>query len=116
MNKFLREVLQKRKENIENEKTKIAEAQKLEQTKRERVGIMPVRHVPMKIRKIIKEEYGTKCSIPGCQKPANVLHHTQQLALTHTHDPHFIAPLCEGHHELAHSADLAYCKIKNGIK
>ncbi|MEK7547614.1 MAG: hypothetical protein AAB540_01840, partial [Patescibacteria group bacterium] len=59
-----------------------------------------------------KEEHGKKCSIPNCQKPAKILHHTQRLSLSRTHNPRFLAPLCEDHHEIAHSIDIKYHKIK----
>ncbi|MFA6918359.1 MAG: hypothetical protein WC285_06085, partial [Candidatus Gracilibacteria bacterium] len=65
-------------------------------------------YVPAKIKKIIKEEHGTKCSAPNCHKPAKILHHTARFALTQNHNPQFLAPLCEAHHEIAHKIDLRY--------
>ena len=106
MNELLKNFLQERKEKIEKEKSFVAEAQRLEQKQRESVGLMSVRYVPVKVKNIIREEHGTKCSHPNCSKPAKILHHTQRFALTHSHDPHFIAPLCEEHHEIAHKIDI----------
>ncbi len=108
INKFLREVLKKRKENIKNEKLVIAEAQRREQEERDLIGVPPKEYMSVKIKRIIHEEHGTKCSVPRCTKPAKTLHHTGRFALTKSHDPHFIAPLCEEHHEIAHKIDLRY--------
>ncbi|MEK7547455.1 MAG: hypothetical protein AAB540_01025 [Patescibacteria group bacterium] len=102
VNKLLREMLKKRQEKIEEEKEKIAET------------IQPAKsgYIQVRIKKILHEEHGKKCSIPNCQKPAKVLHHTQRLSLSQTHDPRFLAPLCKEHHEIAHSIDIKYHKIK----
>jgi len=66
----------------------------------------PSRYISVRVRKILKEEYGEKCSIPGCNKPATQIHHTQRFALAGAHDPRYMAPMCEGHHKIAHSIDL----------
>ncbi len=34
------------------------------------------------------------------------IHHTQRFSLASTHDPHYLAPLCKEHHQLAHAVDL----------
>ncbi len=111
INKFLRNALKTRKENIENEKFAIAEAQRLEQEERDLIGIPPKEYMSVKIKKIIHEEHGTKCSVPGCTRPAKTLHHTGRFTLTKNHDPHFIAPLCKEHHEIAHKIDIKYAQI-----
>ena len=102
VNELLRNMLKQRKEKIEEEKEKIAGT------------IQPTKsgYIQVRIRKILKEEHGKKCSIPNCQKPAKVLHHTQRLSLSRTHDPRFLAPLCKEHHEIAHSIDIKYHKLK----
>ncbi|MFA6917517.1 MAG: hypothetical protein WC285_01610 [Candidatus Gracilibacteria bacterium] len=129
INTFLRKSLQKRKEEIEQEKTRLACEQE-QQTQMEPLGryarenqqshagkhpseeprrTRPITHyVPAKIKKIIKEEHGTKCSAPNCQRPAKILHHTARFALTQNHNPQFLAPLCEAHHEIAHKIDMRY--------
>ena len=104
INEFLRNALKKREEDLENEKVEIAKEQIV--SRRE--------YIPAKIKKIIKKEHGTKCSIAGCTKHARVLHHTQRFALAKNHDPHFIAPLCEAHHEIAHKIDLKYAQAAVG--
>jgi hypothetical protein len=72
----------------------------------------PSRYIPVKIKKIIAKEHGTKCSISHCPKPAQAIHHTQRFSLAGTHDPNFMAPLCKEHHTIAHSADLKFHEIR----
>lgn len=66
------------------------------------------RHIPAKIRKIVQQEHGTKCSIPHCPHPAVTIHHTRRFALAGSHDPRYLAPLCREHHQIAHSIDLTF--------
>jgi len=117
INAFLRKILQKRKEEIEQEKTRLANEQQQTQ-QQEPIGstYKITRYIPSKIRKIITEEHGTKCSFPGCKKPAKTLHHATRFALTQNHNPQFIAPLCEAHHEIAHKIDLKYSKNHETVK
>jgi len=68
------------------------------------------RHIPNKIKNLLKKEHGTKCSIPGCAHDATIIHHTSRFALARSHDPRFLAPLCEEHHQLAHATDLQFWK------
>ena len=101
VNEFLRSVLCRRKEEIEQQKEGIATEQEQK----------PTRYLQVRIKKLLKEEHGTKCSYPGCTRPSKTLHHTQRFALTNIHDPHFIAPLCHAHHEIAHKIDVKYVGI-----
>ncbi len=96
VNEVLLELLQKREEKIEEEKEAIAK------------GLRPKesRHIPVKVKRIVRKEHGTKCCISGCQKDAAVLHHSRPFALSKTHDPRFLAPLCKEHHAIAHSINL----------
>ncbi|MBU0667890.1 hypothetical protein KJ835_02060 [Patescibacteria group bacterium] len=66
------------------------------------------RYVKVSIKKIIKKEHGDKCAKPGCQKPATQTHHTDRFAMSAIHDPHFMAPLCAEHHQIAHAIDVKY--------
>lgn len=36
------------------------------------------------------------------------IHHTARFALTKSHNPFFLAPLCEDHHTIAHSIDVKF--------
>ena len=131
INEFLRNALKKRKEEIEEKKEEIVMEQRLERSRKEvestfkkkkiAMGQEMDRHeisryIPAKIRKVVREEYGKKCSYPRCNKPAKILHHTQRFALTRVHDPRFIAPLCSAHHEIAHKIDVKFAeKVVGGL-
>ena len=64
------------------------------------------RPLRVKTKKLLTKEHGTKCSIPTCKKPSEVIHHTQTFALSHRHDPNYLAPLCKEHHEIAHAINM----------
>jgi hypothetical protein len=104
INHLLRESLERRIVEIAQQKEKIV----TEQLATVQRGGQPAksRYISTKVRQIIRQEFGTKCSIPHCSKPSRILHHTARFALTHSHDPRYIAPLCEGHHALAHAIDV----------
>lgn len=93
VNGILLELLEQREEKIEREKERLANKPTRSRT------------IPTKVRKILQEEHGRKCSIPTCSKPAAEIHHTQRFALSHSHDPHYLAPLCKQHHQIAHTID-----------
>ncbi|MFA6023758.1 MAG: hypothetical protein WC777_00875 [Candidatus Gracilibacteria bacterium] len=96
LNEILTELLDKREQEIEEEKAAIVANLPEKQS----------RHVPARTKKVLQKEHGSKCAIPSCQKPAEQLHHTQTFALSHRHDPHYLAPLCKEHHVLAHSINV----------
>lgn len=102
VNELLREMLQQRRETISRTKQEISAS--IETTKS--------RYIPIKINKLLKEEYGEKCSIATCYKQAKTIHHTQRFGLSQNHDPRFLAPLCPDHHIIAHSIDLKYHKMR----
>jgi hypothetical protein len=104
VNVLILEMLEKREADIEEEKEKIAEYTQLKAA--------PSRYIPARIRKILKQEYGEKCSIVTCQKQAKVIHHTQRFALSHSHNPKFLAPLCSEHHVIAHSIDIKMHRVR----
>ncbi|MFA6024326.1 MAG: HNH endonuclease signature motif containing protein [Candidatus Gracilibacteria bacterium] len=93
---LLTELLDRHEEEIAEEKEAIAVS--LPETQS--------RHVPVRTKKVLEKEHGSKCSVPGCQKPSEQLHHTQTFALSHRHDPHYLAPLCKEHHLIAHSINV----------
>ncbi len=63
----------------------------------------PSRHIPVKIRKILKLEFGSKCADSGCQNLSEHIHHEKPFAYYAEHDPRRLKPLCRGHHELEHA-------------
>ncbi len=93
INEIISAALNKREEEIAEEKA-------------QPVGSAKSRPLPVKTKKLNKKEFGTKCSIPTCKKPSEVIHHTQTFALSHRHDPNYLAPLCKEQHEIAHSINL----------
>lgn len=92
---LLMEFLQKREQEIQEEKTAVAV--KCRETSS--------RYIPVAVRRVIKKEHGTKCSMPSCQRPSVNVHHTQRFSLVQRHDPRYLAPLCKNHHTLAHAVD-----------
>ena len=98
VNALLREFLEKRELGIARKKEKLsAEAKPTDS-----------RYVLAEVNGLLEEEYGEKCSIKTCSKPAEQIHHTQRWALSKIHDPKYLAPLCKEHHQIAHSIDLKY--------
>jgi hypothetical protein len=98
INALILEFLQKREMEIAQEKEAlVAEAHDTNS-----------RYIPVRVKKSLQKEHGTKCSIKTCTRPANTIHHTQRFSLGRTHDPRFLAPLCREHHILAHTVDLQF--------
>lgn len=95
VNALLLELLQKRREEIAQKKQEISEATQSATS----------RHIPVAAKRVLQEEFGKKCSIQTCTRPATQIHHTQRFSLAHTHDPHYLAPLCKEHHQIAHTID-----------
>ncbi len=93
INELILSALNKREEEIEAEKS---------------APVLPStsRAIPAKTRRLIKKEFGTKCSISTCKKPSAHIHHTQTFALSHQHNPNYLAPLCKEHHTIAHAINL----------
>ena len=107
INKELLEFFKEREGRIALEKERVAkEATVHMQAKK------PSRYIPAKIKKIIKKEYGGKCAKPDCPRPAENLHHTFRFALTKSHNPHNLRPLCGAHHEIEHINDNLYQKYR----
>jgi hypothetical protein len=63
------------------------------------------RYIPVRVRRVLQQEHGTKCSIPHCHRHATTIHHTRRFALSPGHNPNYLAPLCREHHQIAHSID-----------
>jgi len=113
VNELLRTALKRRKKEIAEEKERLSE-EVVQEEKFFAAAGQPIksRYIPIKIKRILREEYGDKCSITTCQKPAATIHHTQRFGLSQNHDPRFLAPLCREHHAIAHSIDLKYQRVR----
>ena len=59
------------------------------------------RYIPAVQKRFILKKYQNSCSYPGCNKPHDVLHHRERFGRTKNHQS--VIPLCEIHHEFAHS-------------
>ena len=110
VNNFLKNCLQQRKQQIQEEKEQLALKESQEKAEKSTIGIPTSRYIPAKIRNIITKEYGTKCSKTNCNQPSEQLHHEKHFFVSQLHNPHDLKPLCRGHHELAHAEDLNYKK------
>jgi len=108
INQLLLELLQKREEEITEEKEKLAQEEMHGNTANRQTDKKSSRYINVRIKKVLRNEHGSKCSIPSCNKPSKIIHHTQRFALSHTHDPRYLAPLCKEHHQIAHLVDLKY--------
>ncbi len=94
----LRVFLEERREKIEKEKEVIV---------REDDANRPhTRYIPQRVRRVLAQEHGTKCSITTCKKSSQQIHHTRRYSLDPSHNPRFLAPLCKAHHEIAHVKDV----------
>jgi hypothetical protein len=105
VNKILREFLCERKEKLEQEKSEAVKNQMRERDHRAVIGMPANRYVPVEVRRIVIKEFGNRCCAPGCERPAENLHHEKGFAIDQSHDPRFLKPLCKGHHELAHAGN-----------
>jgi hypothetical protein len=74
----------------------------------------PSRYIPAKIRKIINEEQGDKCSVPNCKNLARVTHHELPFAIARNHNPNNLRKLCKAHHELKHMVDVRFYEARMG--
>jgi len=103
VNQILREFLRDRKENLEQKKSEVAEKQMRDRDDRAIIGMPANRYVPVEVRRVVTLEFGNRCCVPGCAKPAENLHHEKGFAKDQCHDPRYLKPMCKGHHELAHA-------------
>ena len=103
VNQVLRGFLRERKEKLEREKSEVVEKQMRERDDRAIIGMPAKRYVPIEVRRVVIKEFGDRCCVPGCAKPAENLHHEKGFAKDQCHDPRYLKPMCKGHHELAHA-------------
>lgn len=107
VNAELSEFLDQRESQIKTEKLQIAESLVHTESSPARAeSLAPGRYIPVRIKNLIKKEFGNKCAKEGCTKKAKNIHHTARYGLTYSHDPHFLAPLCIEHHAIAHTIDV----------
>ncbi len=106
INKLLDELLDTYHEEIQQTKEQIGESCKETES----------RYIPQAVRDILAKEYGTKCSIDGCERHSEEIHHTQRFSLAKRHDPRYMALLCHEHHQIAHSKDVRVQEIRAKVR
>lgn len=92
-NELMKEYLQLREEKLEKEKPEPKEKAS--------------RPIPAKIEHYVHSTTNGTCCFPGCCKKAEVLHHIDRFALSRSHDPTKIVPLCKAHHDIVHQGLIA---------
>jgi hypothetical protein len=107
INEILREALNNRRDQIAQEKEKMADQENANGGTAKKPSS---RYISVRVKKVLAAEHGTKCSIQNCRRDVKQIHHTQRFALAKSHDPHFLAPLCKEHHLIAHSMDGRFCQ------
>lgn len=126
IDKKLLEFLEMREEKIIHELEEISMEVRREKEEQERCAIKGLddttqvsekkkkcsRHIQERIKKLLKDIYGTKCSIETCNRPSKEIHHIQRFLLSQNHNPLFLAPLCKEHHEIAQTIDLEFHHMK----
>jgi len=123
VNELLRKLLQQRREEIIQKKEEIAEEihERARLVHDQNTGSSdpqlpkaknPSRYIPVKVKNILNEEFGTKCAMKNCTKPAEQTNHTKRFALSQDHDPRFMARFCRDHHILAHSVDIKFHRAR----
>ncbi len=95
LNQLLKEMLEKRGQEIAAEELQVQE--KMEHELKDRS-----RYVPAVVKRLVFEKHGDKCSAGGCGRRADHLHHLREFAFGGGQDPANLRPLCRGHHELVH--------------
>ncbi len=103
ISEFILTAATQREQDIQEAKENI-----MVETEQKRATKLPSRHIPQKIKNLIKKEFGTKCAITNCNKLSREIHHTARFSLSKSHDPNLLAPLCKSHHQIAHSIDVKY--------
>jgi len=106
VNEFLLKALEQRDLEIEQEKAEIAADSRQTAS----------RYRPVKVRRILQKEHGSRCSIRNCCNKAVALHHTQPFAMSKIHDPRFLAPLCKDHHAIAHSINVKASEMRQVVR
>ena len=126
VNAILLELLNKREDEIAEEKAKIGNKINENNEMPNNVGSKSYdkasvaqtkqtsRYIPIRIRQVLHKEYGDKCAIHGCNKASTVIHHTARFAIARNHNPQFLAPLCREHHVLAHTIDRVFGRHFSG--
>lgn len=113
INDLLLKFVQKREEEILQEKQQISQEVLQKEEAKLQIGKEISRYIPKSVQKILQKENGKKCSIGNCPKIAKEMHHIQRFSLSKSHDPQYLRSLCSEHHQIAHAMDFNYFKMRN---
>lgn len=108
VNKILLGLLAERARKIEEEMEEVSCEVRREEEEEPKNG----RYVKVKIKRILREKYGSKCGQKGCENLAVNIHHEKLFAKNHTNDPRWLRPLCKSHHEIVHQYDWQVQKFR----
>jgi hypothetical protein len=104
VNEILREFLEQKKQEIERKEQELSERARERANEETNVSS---RTYNKSTRDFLREKYGNKCAIHGCNKPAEEIHHKIRFGLQANNDPAYLVPLCREYHQIAHAIDLA---------
>lgn len=104
INKIMIELLDRRAAEIDHN-MQMAAAEQNQTCQSQAQPPRASRHIPNRIKDLIRERYGTKCAVSTCNRGFEEYHHTARFSLIKNHNPLFIAPLCKPHHQIAHAID-----------
>ncbi|MDP4008692.1 MAG: HNH endonuclease signature motif containing protein [Candidatus Peregrinibacteria bacterium] len=114
VNKILLEMLEKREKELAENKVKVAVNETAKEVKRKMDGKEVGRRLSVGVRKVLKQEFGDRCSASGCVREAKHIHHKVPFSISGSHDPNLLAPLCREHHDIVHSINSKYVANKLG--
>ncbi|MDP4008752.1 MAG: HNH endonuclease signature motif containing protein [Candidatus Peregrinibacteria bacterium] len=112
VDKLFREFLQKREEELVENKAKVAIKEKAKEAKRIEDGKAVSRRLSVGVKKVLEAEFGDRCSVSGCARKSVHIHHKVPFSISGSHDPRLLAPLCREHHDIAHSVNVKYLEKK----
>lgn len=105
INKLLIDLLHKHDQEIENELNEIGEQTQPTKSK----------YIKVKTQKLLHKKHGTKCAMPNCNKDTDQIHHALYGSDHKIHDPRYMIPLCRGHHEVTHTKDIIFQKMRQKV-
>ncbi|MDP4008225.1 MAG: HNH endonuclease signature motif containing protein [Candidatus Peregrinibacteria bacterium] len=112
VDKLFREFLQKREENLTENKVKVAAKEVAKEEKRRVEGKKANRRLSVGVKKVLKDEFGDRCSVSGCLRESVHIHHKVPFSISGSNDPRLLAPLCREHHDIVHSINVKYLEKK----
>lgn len=98
INAVLQKFLENYRQELEQEKEKIHLNQQDPAINPGRTS----RYIPAVVKKVLTKEFGECCSVPGCYKLYQEIHHLLPYVMVKQHDPRLMVQLCHEHHQITH--------------